>query len=161
MVRNVLEVDPVLASRTLFRQAQSFEVKHVDRTPLRRGPADVRLEFVVGQPACGRQNVDDELVDHPDHARAAWRGGIPHRERVVGDLEKLLRRAIGKFAQSRDPTPIVFRGRRNENVDVAGLARQSVERKRVAADQHVFRTVPLQRLDQTEDVAPPGTPGAF
>src|SRR5665213_277637 len=40
---DVLEVDPVLASRTLFRKAQSFEVEYVDRPPLRRGPPDVRL----------------------------------------------------------------------------------------------------------------------
>ncbi len=58
---DMLEIDPVLASRALFRQAQSFEVEYVDRTPLRRGPPDVRFEFMVGQSACRRQNVDDEL----------------------------------------------------------------------------------------------------
>ena len=80
----MLEIDPILTSRTLFRQTQAFEVEHVDRTPLRRSAPDVRLEVVVGKTACCRQNVDDEFVDHPDHAGAARSGSVPHGEWIVG-----------------------------------------------------------------------------
>jgi hypothetical protein len=39
---------------SLLRQAQTFEIEHVDRAPIRRSAPDVRFEVVVGQAACLR-----------------------------------------------------------------------------------------------------------
>lgn len=62
-----------------------------------------------------------------------------------------LRRTCAKFFSFQ-----WVKRRFGENPSVSSLARQSVERKRVAANQHILRAVLLEEFDHSENVAPTG-----